>query len=97
MPEAPLDKQAVAINFTLLQAVIDWSFKLVPIVGFAIQFYMSQDRTQDRSKQNETHIVRLETEVNELKRALSDTQAEQRVQKQQMEDQKEFYGLTHGK
>jgi hypothetical protein len=95
MREAAGDKRAVALNFTLMQALIDWSFKLVPIIGFAIQFYMSQDRTQDRSKQNESHIVKLETEINELKRTLTDTQAEQRVQKQQMQDQKEFYGLTH--
>jgi hypothetical protein len=84
--EAAGDKP-LTVNFALLQALFDWALKLIPIIGFAIQFYMSQDKTQDRSKQNETHIVRLETEINELKRTLSDTQAEQRVQKQQMQDQ----------
>ena len=90
--------KGIVLNLDLTKSILDWSLKLLPaafvVAQFIFQFYMQQDRTQDRSKRDDDRIQKLETNLNQLQRELVQQKIEKGALQQQVEDQEKFYLLT---
>ncbi len=90
--------KGIVLNLDLTKSILDWSLKLLPaafvVAQFIFQFYMQQDRTQDRSKRDDSRIQKLETDLNQLQRELVQQKIEKGALQQQVEDQEKFYLLT---
>ena len=92
--------KGVSLNLDLAKSVLDWTLRIVPVVAtvvwFLIQFYIQQDRTQDRTKRDDAQIQKLETDLNLLNRELVQERIEKGALQQRVEDQEKFYLLTTG-
>ena len=90
--------KGIVLNLDLTKSIFDWSLKLVPaafvVAQFIFQFYMQQDRAQDRGKRDDSRIQNLETQVQVLQRELVRQAIEKGVLQQRVEDQEKFYLLT---
>ena len=91
-------KGGVELNLDLAKSIFDWSWKLLAaafvIAQFFFQFYMQQDRAQDRIKRDDSRIQKLETDLNQLQRELVQQRIEKGALQQQVQDQEKFYLLT---
>jgi hypothetical protein len=96
MPGA--SSKGFTLNLDLAKSILDWSLKVVAAVAFVaqffIQFYVQQDRVQDRAKRDDSEIQKLRTDLDLLQRELVLERIEKGALEQRVADQEKFYLLT---
>lgn len=93
MPSERSNKGLV-LNFDVAKALFDWALRLSPLIGFLVTTYLNQDRTIDRSKNNDKRITDLETAQYKLERELLEEKIKNATLLQRVEDQDKFNVLT---
>ena len=84
-----------SVSFGILKTIFDLSWKVIPVLWVAFQFYSNQDQLVKNFAKAEAKLTTLENRCNQLDRDLGDEKASRSALKQQVEDDREFYLRTH--
>lgn len=77
-----------------IKTVFDVSWKLIPLLWVAMQFYSNQQSIDKKASSNEDKINKLETSFNKLDRSLVEVRSDAKALQQQMDNDRQFFLQT---
>jgi hypothetical protein len=96
MPESEAPKDSL-ITLGTLKSVFDASWKVLPLLWFAFQFYSNQATLAKTVASNREIIGKMETELNRLDREVTKNSAAVEGLKQIQDNDRQFFLETHPK
>ena len=85
---------APLLNLANLKTLFDLSWKGIPVLWVAFQFYSNANDAGKRASANESRILKLETDVNKMDREIVAIRSEYNARREQEQNDRQFYLQT---
>lgn len=94
-PPPPPPPRESLLTVGTVKTIFDASWKLLPLLWFAFQFYSNQATVAEKVDSNRKVIEKLQTDYNELNRKVTTTAVMVEGMKQIQDNDRQFFLETH--